>query len=492
MADYMKANSANLDQISVKLNQIQGKLAGASAALNQIGFSSENGGHLYIGSLAGGMSGLAGFSSVQGGTVASATKRISGALGSYSRCGGSLAKAVRQVEGTLSENERNLRTSFYDAAGLRSPFGFGFNDLIYPGFPINVLRPFPIQIRDILRYPYSRRSFWQPWIIRLGDYLERTGQNIIRAGGAFRAGSAVFSALGLLYSGDISFETDHGSAKVEGTAEGKMKFKDQFKDFNDAHKKELYKDVEYDGDSVHAVERGNFGISAGVGFSEEIHAAKAEGSFDTGWASGEGSVTALEVEAHGSASAGLYSYVVDDIGNKKKVLSPGASVELGTSVTVLSMEGSADLKGGPVHAGVGGDVAIGKASAEVKGEIGMVDGHFALNVGASAEANLVEANANVHAGIDGLGDVKGEVGVTVGIGAHADIGYHDGVIKFDVGASVGLGVSADVSIDIGPAIETVGNIGSAVCDVGEAAFDLAGSGLKAVGEGVKGFVNWLF
>ncbi len=37
----------------------------------------------------------------------------------------------------------------------------------------------------------------------------------------------------------------------------------------------------------------------------------------------------------------------------------------------------------------------------------------------------------------------GEVGVSgsvsVGVGAHADVGYKDGVFKFDIGASIGLG-----------------------------------------------------
>lgn len=47
------------------------------------------------------------------------------------------------------------------------------------------------------------------------------------------------------------------------------------------------------------------------------------------------------------------------------------------------------------------------------------------------------------------GEVEGKVGVNFGIGAHADLGYKDGVIKADVGLSVGLGVSAAVEIDIG-------------------------------------------
>ena len=59
---------------------------------------------------------------------------------------------------------------------------------------------------------------------------------------------------------------------------------------------------------------------------------------------------------------------------------------------------------------------------------------------------------------------KKAVGVNFGIGAHADLGYKDGVIKADVGLSVGLGVSAAVEIDIGGMVNTVVDGAEAVWD----------------------------
>lgn len=75
----------------------------------------------------------------------------------------------------------------------------------------------------------------------------------------------------------------------------------------------------------------------------------------------------------------------------------------------------------------------------------------------------------------GLNVLGGEVGVSgsgsVGIGAHADVGYKDGVLKFDIGASVGLGVSVGAEIDIGGMVDTI-------CDTVESAWNGLKKGWK--------------
>lgn len=83
------------------------------------------------------------------------------------------------------------------------------------------------------------------------------------------------------------------------------------------------------------------------------------------------------------------------------------------------------------------DGSLAKASAEASASASVFnnDGDLdpTLKASASAEAVLAEANGSVGAKVLGVeGKVTG--GVKVGVGAHADVGYTDGVIKCDVGA----------------------------------------------------------
>lgn len=78
-------------------------------------------------------------------------------------------------------------------------------------------------------------------------------------------------------------------------------------------------------------------------------------------------------------------------------------------------------------------------------------------------------------------------GVNFGIGAHADVGYKDGVLKCDIGASLGVGVSLDVEIDISGMVETVNDfIGDGV----ETVVDKAGAVWEDIQDGWNDFWNW--
>ena len=111
---------------------------------------------------------------------------------------------------------------------------------------------------------------------------------------------------------------------------------------------------------------------------------------------------------------------------------------------------------------VDGSVTALSASAEAemnvnfmgKDEKGNVVFDQQVNVGVNAEAVLVEAEGSV--GVNVLG---GEVGVSgsvkVGVGAHADVGYKDGVFKCDIGASLGVGFDVGFEVDVGGMVNTV-------------------------------------
>ena len=200
-----------------------------------------------------------------------------------------------------------------------------------------------------------------------------------------------------------------------------------------------------------------------------------EGNFDLG-EFGELNVTVGEAEAHAGVSAGLY--VIGADGEKK--FSPGINAEIGASVTALEA-GWEDQLLGDENLGLNADATVTAGEATVKAdgtaqifdENGELD--VQLGVGASAEAIAAEAEGSV--GVNVLG---GEVGVTgsvnVGIGAHADVGYRDGIFKADIGASLGVGASVSVEVDIGGMVDTV-------CDTAEAAWN-------GIQEGWDEFMSW--
>ncbi len=496
MADRVKASSDNLEQIAQKLRSIESSLSSAYADLNRIHFSGSNGGNVYVGSGVSGLSGLTGSARISGGRVSSMTRRIGASIQDCSQYSRSLAGAVTKVENAFSGNEQKLKGSFYGAAGVR------------PVVPITSGTWFQDRFKDMILVNKIPESVpWHKKIFNIFTDVEwhnfppthvfpRIGDNNIFD--TIRTTSTVFGAIGTLYEG-IKWEDNGHSKKVEGTAKGKFKIEnDAIKDFNDSHnawkdsEKTWYrddkgwfkgdKDNPVDGRRQHSAKRGNVGISAGVSYSDSISYMEGEAAYENGPFSAKGSMKVANAEWHASAEAGMYQYKIDENGKKVKVFAPGASAKIGGSATLLSLDGSADLDlGNGMTVGVGGDIAVMKGSAEAGVEAGYVDGKFALNAKASAELNVIEANVNAHGGIDGIADIKGEAGVTVGIGAHADIGYHDGVIKCDIGASLGIGVKLNVSIDISEGIETVSNLVNEGMNV-----------IADVGEGVSDFVNWLF
>lgn len=199
--------------------------------------------------------------------------------------------------------------------------------------------------------------------------------------------------------------------------------------------------------------------------SEEVSARISiyDGTFDVG-ENGKIGVTVGEAEAHAGVSAGFY--VIGADGEKK--FSPGVNAEIGASVTAFEAEWEQQWLGNE-NLGLNTDVGLTAGKAETKADIGAKifseDGKLDVQLGASASAEAIAGEAEASVGVNVLG---GEVGVTggvnFGIGAHADVGYRDGVFKCDVGASLGVGVSLDVEIDVGGMVD-------GVCDAAETVGD---------------------
>jgi len=167
---------------------------------------------------------------------------------------------------------------------------------------------------------------------------------------------------------------------------------------------------------------------------------------------------------------------------------------VGASATVL--HGSWDQQWvGNEMLGINSHVegTVGKAEAKAELNLGFVENNsgntsFQADVKLSAEAIAAEAKGSV--GVNILG---GEVGVSgsvnVGIGAHADFGYKDGVIKCDIGASLGVGASVSLELDVGGMVETVAEnadkIGDAIGKGAEAVGDFAEDVGEAIADGAE-------
>ena len=179
---------------------------------------------------------------------------------------------------------------------------------------------------------------------------------------------------------------------------------------------------------------------------------------------GKVDVTVGEAEAHTGVSAGLY--VIGADGEKK--FSPGVNAEVGASVTALEVGWENQLLGDE-NFGLNADakVTVGKAEAkaDATAQIFGDDGKLDVQLGASAKAEAIAAEAEASAGVNVLG---GEVGVkgsvNVGVGAHADVGYRDGIFKVDIGASLGIGASVAFDVDVGGMVDTISDASTAAWD----------------------------
>jgi len=163
----------------------------------------------------------------------------------------------------------------------------------------------------------------------------------------------------------------------------------------------------------------------------------------------------LKHETSAEVYAGLYTI---DTKTGKKVLRPGVGVTVGSTVSLLTASQEAQLGDKYLGAYVKTEETIGKVELKGDAVVGLcdADGNFNPTAHAklSAEALLVEASAK--AGVKIMGADVGVKGtVNVGIGAHAEVGYKDGVFSADIGASLGLGASVKLEVDVGGVVDAV-------------------------------------
>ena len=198
---------------------------------------------------------------------------------------------------------------------------------------------------------------------------------------------------------------------------------------------------------------GLFNIGAATGITQsawaETHA------FETEKQSGKLDASLGNFDTNASVTGGMGVYLPGKDG--KNQLYYGIEGQVGASVSAIEVDGSMEYELCDfVTVGAETNVTVGEAKLEAASSIGIIDGQVELNASASAELNLV--SADVQGKVD-MGIVEGKVGgsVSFGVGAHADVGIKDNVLKFDVGVAAGLGCSVNAEIDFSGTIDAVGD-----------------------------------
>jgi hypothetical protein len=105
-----------------------------------------------------------------------------------------------------------------------------------------------------------------------------------------------------------------------------------------------------------------------------------------------------------------------------------------------------------------GTATAGKVEAQANAGAMIFDENHKINpqLSAGASAEAIGGELTGKAQVDVLGGSVGVKGsVNYGIGAHADVGLKDGVVKVDIGATVGVGVSLGAEVDVGGMVDTV-------------------------------------
>lgn len=203
---------------------------------------------------------------------------------------------------------------------------------------------------------------------------------------------------------------------------------------------------------------------------------KSKSIFESGYKDDvlDASVKVGNAEGYYELSAGLYVIGADG----KKKFSPGVKAEIGGSVSLFESEIKEQVLG---DENFGLNTKLKTTVGKVEGKAGVTgqffgeDGKLDVQLNGKVSAEVIGGEIEGTIGVNVLGgEVAVKGGINYGVGAHAEVGYKDGVFKCDVGASLGLGFSLDFEVNVGGMI------------------DGAKSVFNDVGNGIKNFFGKIF
>lgn len=442
MADRILANTDTYQQIARRLNVLAQELGDAASSLSRVNTDREAGGRVHVG--LGGRLRSTG-ASMPDGQIASVVRNMRSIIYSLREYTGDFADNVRKVASLIENVEQEL-TRLEPGTGEDAVYSKGSKIGEAVKRVVETVNEFVqvftdedgkqgmiidgINIAELIDGDLSQ------WIIGPMNPLPGIGLLIGPGSNAFDALSPVVNLSDFQGGEKYPLGVDPNGLNPFNGLNVDFFSEYSLTDYLDGSVADDMKGRLHDATSVSAEVSGSASI-----FSWE-------GSVSNDHGSAEAHMDFLKVEGEAGASA----HVFDEDGNFR----PGAEAHIGGSATIFEAGASGEyelIDNVKIHGSA--KVTAGEVAAEAEVNVGFdEDGDFNLNAGASLEAIAVEASADVGVEIAGV-DVKGEVGVNVGIGAHADIGYEDGVLKVDVGASLGLGVDGSFEVDVGGAIDNV-------------------------------------
>ncbi|MBR5546629.1 MAG: hypothetical protein IKU70_06575 [Clostridia bacterium] len=467
MTDLIRVDCGQMEALASEMRKLGDALDTLKSRINGVRVEKESGANVYCALSAVKLKTIE--QTLRSGTTEECLRGLSANLGSLNFYADTLADKIRTAAESFRENEQKLVNLFN---GLMTPeellLGVG-QALGYGGNPAG----------------------WTPEMIQNVQNLIQTAQILTDAGMTFllTGDQAILmdqhgvigtfeSTIGLsgITTTSTVFDGSHRhELKTQlGLMDGGFSYKDSILKPADLWRKTF----DENGNPVEGKQESGLGIGIfSVGASAEAsHSWFGENAAgQTGNLSYEAKVGVGNAGANASIEGGLGAYVTEN----GVEITAGVQGEMGVSVSAANVEASMSYELiDNVSVGVGAEVSVLEGEAGVEAGIGLVDGQLMAYGEASAEINVIEAAAEGN--ID-LGLVEGKVGgsVSFGLGAHAKGGYNDGVLSFDVGVAAGLGVSVNAEINIGGAIDAIGD------GIGEAV-DFVGDGLSSLKKAIFG------
>lgn len=362
-----------------------------------------------------------------GGDAASCVAMLGRLTSGVSDYAGELVSALRQIQDLFESGEQNIEQSAALAIMTAAPYSQGHggsasadaNEISFHTFLKGAIKPLPGGLPGII----------ESWDMNggYGQILDGT-----QIGWLSQDGSTKFSGPNAKFT---SKKFKHG--KEAGM---QWNFGDEdgaYRNAEDANMFDRRLDLAL--------------IKAETGFASSIWETDGRVSGDRGTAGYN--LGLFNGNANASMSGGLWSTGE----NGETYFAPGIAAEAGTSFSVLDISADVgyEIMDG-LDVGVEGKISALSAGANAEVQFGIVDNQFQAYAGFSAQANLAEASGSMT--VD-AGGIKGSIGgaVNVGVGAHANFGYKDGVIKIDIGAAVGIGASFNCTLDVSGMVQNIGN-----------------------------------